>query len=87
MGGCSGRRASRASEAGKQRGLSEMAAVEGEKKGKGGEGEKEEKKKYSKEKKKVKGAVLWRVQQSFGVNMFFSFEEPEEGSASFVFSK
>lgn len=43
VGGCSGRRASRASEAGKQRGLSAMAAVEGGKKGKGGE--KEEKKK------------------------------------------
>lgn len=84
VGGCSGRRASRASEGGKQRGLSEMAAVEGgkERKRRRRGRKRREKKNIQRGKKKVKGAVLWRVQQSYGVNMFFSFEEPEEGSAS-----
>lgn len=44
--------------------------------------EKKKRKKHTAKGKKVKAAVLWRAQHSFGVNMFFSFEEPEEGSAS-----
>lgn len=71
VGGCSGRRASRASEAGKQRGLSEMAAVEG---GKERRRRKRREKKHTakgKKKKKSGRCFMAGAAELWGKHVFF----------------